>query len=64
MPQAKIVLDHFLLVMLANKMPTDVRQRVQHAQQGRRGMKVAPAWAHRRLPLRAGAELSPKPWPR
>jgi hypothetical protein len=41
-------------------MLTDVRQRVQHEQQGRRGMKVDPAWAHRRLLQRAGNELSPK----
>jgi transposase len=60
LPQARIVLDHFHLVMLANKMLTDVRQRVQHEQQGRRGMKVDPAWAHRRLLLRAGDQLGPK----
>lgn len=60
LPQARIVLDHFHLVMLANKMLTDVRQRAQHEQQGRRGMKVDPAWAHRRLLLRAGNELGPK----
>jgi transposase len=60
LPQARIVLDHFHLVMLANKMLTDVRQRVQHEQQGRRGMKVDPAWAHRRLLLRAGNQLGPK----
>jgi len=60
LPQARIVLDHFHLVMLANKMLTDVGLRVQHEQQGRRGMKVDPAWAHRRLLLRAGDELGPK----
>ena len=59
LPQARIVLDHFHLVMLGNKMLTDVRQRVQHEQQSRRGMKVDPAWAHRRLLLRAGNELGP-----
>ena len=63
LPQAKMVLDHFHLVMLANKMLTDVRQRVQHEQQGRRGMNLDPSWAHRRLLLRAGNELGPKPWP-
>ena len=60
LPQARIVVDHFHLVMLGNKMVTDVRQRVQHEEQGRRGMKVDPAWAHRRLLLRAGNELGPK----
>jgi transposase len=52
--------NHFHLVLLANTMLTDVRQRVQHEQQGGRGMKVDPAWAHRRLLLRAGNELGPK----
>jgi hypothetical protein len=60
LPKARIVLDHFHLVMLANKILTDVRQRVQHEQQGRRGMKVDPAWAHRRLLLRPGNELGPQ----
>jgi transposase len=60
LPQARIVLDHFHLVLLANTMLTDVRQRVQHEQQGRRGMKIDPAWAHRRLLLRAGNDLGPK----
>jgi hypothetical protein len=46
--------------MLGNKMLTDVRQRVQHEQRGRRGMKVDAAWAHRRLLLRAGDQLGPK----
>ena len=60
LPQARIVLDHFHLVMLGNAMVTDVRQRALREQQGRRGMKVDPAWAHRRLLLRAGDQLSPK----
>jgi len=60
LPHARIVLDHFHLVMLGNQMVTDVRQRVQREQQGRRGMTVDPAWAHRRLLLRAGDTLGPK----
>ncbi|MGI8523487.1 MAG: ISL3 family transposase [Nocardioides sp.] len=60
LPQARIVVDHFHLVMLANQMLTEVRQRVQRVQQGRRGMRVDPAWAHRRLLLRAGDTLGPK----
>jgi transposase len=60
LPHAAVSVDHFHLVQLANQMLTDVRQRVQHEQQGRRGMKVDPAWAHRRLLLRAGNELGPK----
>jgi len=60
LPEARIVLDHFHLVMLGNQMVTDVRQRALREQQGRRGMKVDPAWAHRRLLLRAGDQLGPK----
>jgi transposase len=59
LPHARIVLDHFHLVMLANQALTDVRQRVAHEQHGRRGRKTDPAWAHRRLLLRAGDTLSP-----
>ena len=60
LPHARIVLDYFHLVMLGNAMVTDVRQRALREQQGRRGMKVDPAWAHRRLLLRGGDQLSPK----
>ena len=59
LPDARIVLDHFHLVMLGNAMVTDVRQRARREQQ-RRGMKVDPAWAHRRLLLRNADQLSPK----
>ena len=52
LPQARIVLDHFHRVMLANTMLTDVRQRVQREHHARRGQMLDPAWAHRRL-LRA-----------
>ena len=60
LPHARIVLDHFHLVMLANQALTDVRQRIAHEQHDRRGRKTDPAWAHRRLLLRAGDTLSPK----
>ena len=60
LPDARIVLDHFHLVALGNAMLISVRQRVQHDQQGRRGRKVDPAWAHRRLLLRAGDHLGPR----
>jgi transposase len=60
LPSARIVLDHFHLVLLANTMLTEVRQRVAVEQHDRRGRKVDPAWAHRRLLLRAGNQLSPK----
>ena len=60
LPDARIVLDHFHLVMLGNQMVTDVRQRAMREQQGRRGMEVDPAGAHRRLLLRGGDQLSAK----
>ena len=53
------MLDHWHLVRLANQVVTDVRQRVQREVRGRRGHKTDPAWAHRRLLLRAGDTLSP-----
>ncbi len=46
--------------MLGNQMVTGVRQRALREQHGRRGMKVDPAWAHRRLLLRGGDQLGPK----
>ena len=58
LPQARIVLDHFHLVLLANQMLTEVRQRVARQQYGHRGRGTDPAWAHRRLLLRAGNTLS------
>lgn len=57
LPQAVIVVDHWHLVRLANQMLTEVRQRVAREQLGRRGRKADPAWAHRRLLLRAGDRL-------
>jgi transposase len=60
LPAARIVVDHWHLVRLANQMVTDVRQRAQREQHDRRGRKADPAWAHRRLLLRAGNALSPR----
>jgi transposase len=60
LPDARIVVDHFHLIMLANQMLTDVRQRAKREQAGRRGLRKDPAWAHRQLLLRAGNTLSPK----
>ncbi len=59
LPNARVVVDHFHLVRLANAMVTDVRQRVAREQLGRRGRKADPAWAHRLLLLPAGDRLSP-----
>lgn len=60
LPQARIVVDHFHLVRLANLMLTEVRQRVAREQLGRRGRKADLAWAHRTLLLRAGDRLTPR----
>lgn len=57
LPGARIVVDHFHLVMLANQAVTDVRQRVSRDRHGRRGRKADSAWAHRQLLLRAGDRL-------
>jgi len=59
LPSATIVVDHWHLVRLANQVVTEVRQRVASEQLGRRGRKRDPAWAHRRLLLRAGDQLGP-----
>ncbi len=58
LPQAKIAVDHWHLVKLGNDALTGVRQRVARETHGRRGRKVDPAWAHRRLLLTAGDRLS------
>jgi transposase len=60
LPNARIAVDHFHLVMLGNQMVTDVRQRAQRERSGRRGTTANPAWAHRQLLLRAGDRLSQK----
>jgi transposase len=58
LPEAKLAVDHFHLIMLANKAVTAVRQRVTREQLGRRGGKADPAWANRRLLLRGQEHLS------
>lgn len=40
LPQARIVLDHFHMVLFVNTTLTDVRQRAAHEQHDRRGRKV------------------------
>ena len=58
LPDAKVAVDHFHLIMLANKSVTAVRQRVTRDLLGRRGRKIDPAWANRRLLLRGRERLS------
>lgn len=58
LPHARIVVDHFHLVALANRAVTKVRQRITMAQLGHRGRAADPTWANRRLLLRAHERLS------
>ena len=58
LPKAKVSVDHFHLVQLANDMVTAVRRRVSWDRYDRRGRKEDPAWAHRLLLLRGYDSLS------
>jgi transposase len=60
LPQARIAVDHFHLVVLANQAVTRVRQRVTRELLDRRGRAVDPVWANRRLLLRGAERLSPR----
>jgi transposase len=60
LPNAKISVDPFHLVQLANLMVTRVRQRLIREREQRRGRQVDPAWANRRLLLRGYDTLSPR----
>ena len=60
LPHARLVVDHFHVVKLANDCVTKVRRRVIWEQKGRRGRKLDPAWANRRRLLRAKESLSDK----
>jgi transposase len=60
LPNARLVVDHFHLVKLANDCVTKVRRRTIWEQKGRRGRKIDPAWANRRRLLRAKESLSAK----
>jgi transposase len=58
LPQARIAVDHFHLIMLGNKAVTAVRQRVTRDLLGRRGRTIDSTWANRRLLLRGREGLS------
>jgi len=64
LPHARVAVDHWHLIRLANLMLTMVRQRVAREQHGRRGTTADAAWAHRLLLLRAGDRLSDRAWKR
>jgi len=58
LPHARISVDGFHLVQLANLMVTRVRQRLVRDRERRRGRLVDPAWANRMLLLRGYDTLS------
>jgi len=58
LPEARVAVDHFHLIMPANKAVTAVRQRVTRDLLDRRGRKADPIWANRRLLLRGRERLS------
>ena len=60
LPNALVSVDGFHLVQLANLMVTRVRQRLIREREDRRGRKIDPAWANRRLLLRGYDTLSPR----
>jgi transposase len=64
LPNAKIAVDKWHLVALANQMVTEVRQRVTRDLLGRRGTVADPVWVNRRLLLTAAEHLSTKQWAR
>lgn len=64
LPTAAVSVDAFHLVQLANQMLTAVRQRRAREVHDRRGRACDPAWANRRLLLRAANTLSPRGWAR
>jgi transposase len=64
LPEARIAVDKWHLVALANTMITEVRQRVTRDLLGRRGTVADPVWANRRLLLTGAEHLSTKQWKR
>ena len=60
LPKARVSVDHFHLIRLANDVLTQVRRRVSWDRHDRRGRKSDLAWAHRLLLLRGYDTLSPR----
>jgi len=58
LPHATIVVDHFHVVQLANKMLNIVRRRTTATLRGRRGRAVDPEWKARRRLLRNREDLT------
>jgi transposase len=64
LPDAKIAVDKWHLIALANQMVTEVRQRVTREFLGHRGTVADSVWVNRRLLLTGGEHLSAKQWKR
>jgi transposase len=64
LPKAKIAVDKWHLIALANTAVTEVRQRVTRELLGRRGTVADPVWVNRRLLLTGADHLSAKQWRR
>jgi transposase len=60
LPDARIALDKWHLVALANQMVTEVRQRVTRERLGRRGTTAEKMWTNRQLLLTGYEHLSTK----
>lgn len=58
LPKARVSVDHFHLIQLANAMVTDVRRRVSWDRHGRRGRGTDLTWANRLLLMRGYDSLS------
>ena len=61
---ATLVVDHFHVIQLANRVIDDVRRRVQQAQTGHRGRKGDPLYRNRKLLLKACEDLDARGWTR
>ncbi len=64
LPQARIAVDKWHLVALANQMVTEVRQRVTRARLGRRSTTTDRGWNNLRLLLTGADHLSGRQWDR
>ena len=64
LPDARIAVDKWHLVALANTMVTEVRQRVTRQRLGRRGTIGDRVWVNRQLLLTGADHLSAKQWDR
>jgi transposase len=61
---ATLVVDHFHVIRLANRVIDDVRRRVQQQQTGHRGRKTDPLYRTRKLLLKACDDLDGYGWSR